>query len=205
MQGAPETAERGETVEKLRVLIADDESIIRLDLRETLQRMGHHVAAEAGDGLSAVALVRQHRPDLAILDVKMPEMDGIDAAKEIAKDRLAPVLLLTAYSQQDLVQRAMDAGVFAYVVKPFTESDLIPAMGVAIARFREFHSIAEQAESLSAALETRKIVDRAKGILIDRHGMTEQEAFRRIQQQSMNSRKSMREIAEAIIIASELA
>jgi response regulator NasT len=192
-------------VEKLRIVIADDESIIRLDLKETLQRMGHQVVAEAGDGRTAVELVRQHRPDLVILDVKMPEQDGVDAAKEIANDRLAPVLLLTAYSQQDLVRRAMDAGVFAYVVKPFTESDLLPAMGVAIARFREFSTIAEEASNLSQALETRKLVDRAKGILMDKHGMREQDAFRRIQQQSMNSRKSMREIAEAIIIASEVA
>ncbi|MCC2669226.1 MAG: response regulator receiver and domain protein [Armatimonadetes bacterium] len=192
-------------MDKLRIVIADDESIIRLDLKETLQRMGHQVVAEAGDGRTAVDLVRQHRPDLVILDVKMPELDGVDAAKEIAQDRLAPVLLLTAYSQQDLVRRAMDAGVFAYVVKPFTESDLLPAMGVAIARFREFSSIAEEAASLSQALETRKIVDRAKGILMDKNGLREQEAFRRIQQQSMNTRKSMREIAEAIIIASEVA
>jgi len=192
-------------VEKLRVVIADDESIIRLDLKETLQRMGHQVVAEAGDGRSALDLVRQHRPDLAILDVKMPEMDGIDAAKVITDEKLAPVLLLTAYSQQDLVERAMEAGVFAYVVKPFTEADLLPSMGVATARFREFSVIAEQAQSLSAALETRKLVDRAKGILQDRHGLSEAEAFRRIQQQSMNTRKPMREIAEAIIIASELA
>lgn len=192
-------------MEKLRIVIADDESIIRLDLKETLQRMGHQVVAEAGDGRTAVELVRQHRPDLVILDVKMPEQDGVDAAKEIANDRLAPVLLLTAYSQQDLVRRAMDAGVFAYVVKPFTESDLLPAMGVAIARFREFSTIAEEASNLSQALETRKLVDRAKGILMDKNGLREQDAFRRIQQQSMNSRKSMREIAEAIIIASEIA
>jgi response regulator NasT len=191
-------------VERLRIVIADDESLIRLDLKETLQRMGHQVVAEAGDGRTAVELVRQHRPDLVVLDVKMPELDGVDAAKEVSKERLAPVLLLTAYSQQELVQRAMEAGVFAYVVKPFTESDLLPAMGVAIARFREFHEIAEQADSLASALETRKVVDRAKGILMDRHGLKEQDAFRRIQQQSMNSRKSMREIAEAILIASEL-
>jgi AmiR/NasT family two-component response regulator len=192
-------------VDKLRILIADDESIIRLDLKETLQRMGHQVVAEAGDGRTAVDLARQHKPDLAILDVKMPEMDGIDAAKEIARDRLAPVLLLTAYSQQDLVQRAMDAGVFSYVVKPFTESELLPAIGVAIARFREFAAIADEASNLSQALETRKVVDRAKGIIMDKHGLREQDAFRRIQQQSMNTRKSMREIAEAIIIASEVA
>lgn len=192
-------------MEKLRLVIADDESIIRLDLRETLQRMGHEVVAEAGDGRTAVELVRQHRPDLAVLDVKMPELDGVDAAKEISAERLAPVLLLTAYSQQDLVRRAMEAGVFAYVVKPFTESDLRPAMGVAIARFGEFDAIAREAASLAGALETRKLVDRAKGVLMDKHGLKEQDAFRRIQQQSMNSRKPMREIAEAILIAHEVA
>jgi AmiR/NasT family two-component response regulator len=192
-------------VERLRIVIADDESIIRLDLKETLVRLGHEVVAEAGDGRTAVDLTQQHRPDLVILDVKMPVLDGVDAAKEISALRLAPVLLLTAYSQRDLVQRALEAGVFAYVVKPFTESDLLPAMGVAIARFREFAEISQQADSLAAALETRKLVDRAKGILMDRHGLKEQEAFRRIQQQSMNSRKSMRQIAEAILLASEVA
>lgn len=192
-------------MDKLRLVIADDESIIRLDLKETLQRMGHQVVAEAGDGRTAVDLARQHQPDLVILDVKMPEMDGVDAAKLIAAERIAPVLLLTAYSQQELVRRAMDAGVFAYVVKPFTESDLLPAIAVAIARFREYAAISDQAASLADALETRKLVDRAKGILMDKHGLREQEAFRRIQQQSMNSRKSMREIAEALIIASEMA
>jgi response regulator NasT len=191
-------------VEKLRVVIADDESIIRIDLKETLARLGHEVVAEAGDGRAALDLVRQHRPDLVVLDVKMPEMDGVDAAREIARERLAPVLLLTAYSQQDLVRRAMEAGVFAYVVKPFTEADLMPAIGVAIARFREFDAIASEAASLGQALETRKLVDRAKGVLMDRHRLSEQEAFRRIQQQSMNSRRPMREIAEAILIASEL-
>jgi len=192
-------------VEKLRIVIADDESIIRLALKATLQRMGHQVVAEAGDGRVAVELVREHRPDLVILDVKMPELDGVAAAKEISRDKLAPVLLLTAYSQQALVARAMEAGVFAYVVKPFTETDLLPAMAVAIARFREFSAISQEAQSLAQALETRKIVDRAKGILMDKHGLREQEAFRRIQQQSMNTRKTMREIAEAIIIASEVA
>src|SRR5688572_16154592 len=151
--------------------------------------MGHEVVAEAGDGAAAVEQVRKHRPDLVILDVKMPVLDGVDAAKEIANEKLAPVLLLTAYSQQDLVRRAMDAGVFAYVVKPFTESDLMPAMGVAIARFREFDEIANEAANLASALETRKLVDRAKGILMDKHKLSEQDAFRRIQQRSMNTRK----------------
>lgn len=190
---------------RLRVVIADDESIIRMDLKETLQRMGHIVVGEAGDGRSALELVKAHKPDLAILDVKMPQMDGIDAAAQIARDRMAPVLLLTAYSQQDLVRRAMDAGVYSYVVKPFTESDLAPAIGMAIARFAEFSSIADQAASLATALETRKVVDRAKGVLMDRFGLKESDAFRRIQQQSMNTRKSMREIAEAILIAHEVA
>jgi two-component system, response regulator PdtaR len=192
-------------MESLRVVIADDESIIRLDLKETLERMGHQVVAESGDGATAVRQAREHRPDLLVLDVKMPVMDGIDAAREISRERLAPVLLLTAYSQRDLVERAMGAGVFAYVVKPFTESDLLPAISVAIARFREFTEIADQAESLAAALETRKIVDRAKGLLMERHGLREQEAFRRIQQQSMNTRRTMREIAEAILLTSDLA
>ena len=191
-------------MQSLRVVIADDESIIRLDLKETLQRMGHTVVAEAGDGRSAIEMVRREKPDLVVLDVKMPEMDGIDAAKEISNARLAPVVLLTAYSQQDLVRRAMEAGVFGYVVKPFTESDLMPAIGVAIARFEEFSTISSQAESLSQALETRKIVDRAKGVLMDRHGLSEQEAFRRIQQQSMHTRRPMKEIAEAILIASQV-
>jgi response regulator NasT len=191
-------------MDALRVVIADDESIIRMDLKETVQRMGHTVVAEAGDGRAAVELTRVQKPDLVILDVKMPGMDGIDAAAEISRERLAPVLLLTAYSQRELVQRAMDAGVFAYVVKPFTESDLLPAIGMAIARYREFSAISEQAASLQNALETRKLVDRAKGILMDRHNIKEAEAFRKIQQQSMNSRRSMREIAEAILIASEL-
>lgn len=189
----------------LRIVVADDESIIRLDLKEMLVRLGHQVIAEAGDGETAVEMVRTLKPDLAILDVKMPGMDGIDAARIISCERLSPVVLLTAYSQQDLVERAMDAGVFGYVVKPFSEGTLVPAIGVAVARFQEFGEIAKQAASLQAALDTRKVVDRAKGILMDRHGLTEADAFRRIQQQSMHTRKSMKEIAEAILIATELA
>lgn len=191
-------------MQPLRVVIADDESLIRLDLKEMLQRMGHTVIGEAGDGRRAVELAARLRPDLVILDIRMPELDGIDAAKEIAMARLAPVLLLTAYSQRDLVERAMSAGVFAYVVKPFTEASLLPAIGVAIARFREFREISEQTASLQEALETRKAVDRAKGILMDRYRLSESEAFRRIQQQSMRSRRPMREIAEAILIAHEV-
>jgi two-component system, response regulator PdtaR len=202
----PNTEHRTEEkpVEPLRVVVADDESIIRLDLKETLRKMGHDVVGEAGDGKRAVELARQLRPDLVVLDIKMPEMDGIDAAKVIADEKIAPVLLVTAYSQLDLVNRARDAGVFGYVVKPFQESDLLPAIQIAIARFQEYLDIAQQAKSLEEQLVTRKLVDRAKGILMDRHGLREQEAYRRIQQQSMNLRRSMREVAEAIIIASEV-
>jgi response regulator NasT len=191
-------------VEPLRIVIADDEPIIRLDLRRTLENMGHIVIGEAGDGAQAVELTREMKPDIAILDIKMPNMDGIDAAKIISTEGLAPVLLLTAYSQKDLVERARDAGVFAYLVKPFKEADLMPAVEIAIARYEEFMDMEKEVSSLEEKLETRKAVDRAKGILMDQYGLKEQDAFRRIQVQSMNTRKSMREIAEAIIIANSV-
>jgi response regulator NasT len=191
-------------VEPLRLLIADDEPIIRLDLRRTLENMGHIVVSEAGDGAQAVEQSRELKPDLAILDIKMPNMDGIDAAKIISTEGIAPVLLLTAYSQKDLVDRARDAGVFAYLVKPFKEAELMPAIEIAIARFEEFLELEKEVEKMEDKLETRKAVDRAKGILMDQYGLKEQDAFRRIQVQSMNTRKSMREIAEAIIIANSV-
>ncbi len=185
----------------LRILIADDEPIIRLDLKNMLQDLGYDVVAEAGDGAKALELARSLRPDVVILDIKMPEMDGIDAARAITEEKIAPVLLLTAYSQLDLVTRARDAGVYSYLVKPFKQPDLMPQIEVAVARWDAFLKIEEQANDLEDRLETRKSVDRAKGILMDQYGLKEQEAFRRIQVQSMNTRKSMREIAEAIIIA----
>jgi AmiR/NasT family two-component response regulator len=188
-------------MDSLRIIIADDEPIIRLDLRKTLENMGHQVVAEAGDGARAVDMARELKPDIVILDIKMPELDGIDAAKMITTDGIAPVLLLTAYSQKDLVDRAKDAGVFAYLVKPFKEADLLPAMEIAISRYEEFVELENEVSDLENKLDTRKAVDRAKGILMDQYGLKEQEAFRRIQIQSMNTRKSMREIAEAIIIA----
>ncbi len=191
-------------MEPLRLLIADDEPIIRLDLRRTLENMGHIVVGEAGDGAQAVEQSRELKPDLAILDIKMPNMDGIDAAKIISTEGIAPVLLLTAYSQKDLVDRARDAGVFAYLVKPFKEAELMPAIEIAIARFEEFLELEKEVEKMEDKLETRKSVDRAKGILMDQYGLKEQDAFRRIQVQSMNTRKSMREIAEAIIIANSV-
>ncbi len=189
------------TMESLRIVIADDEPIIRLDLRKTLENMGHQVVGEAGDGAKAVEIARELKPDIIILDIKMPEMDGIEAAKVVTTESIAPVLLLTAYSQKDLVDRAKDAGVFAYLVKPFKEADLLPAMEIAISRYEEFVELENEVTDLENKLDTRKAVDRAKGILMDQYGLKEQEAFRRIQVQSMNTRKSMREIAEAIIIA----
>ena len=191
-------------MDPLRIVIADDEPIIRLDLRRTLENMGHVVIGEASDGAQAVEITRELKPDVAILDIKMPNMDGIDAAKVISTEGIAPVLLLTAYSQKDLVERAKDAGVFAYLVKPFKEADLMPAVEIAIARFEEFMDLEKEVSSLEEKLETRKAVDRAKGILMDMYGLKEQDAFRRIQVQSMNTRKSMREIAEAIIIANSV-
>jgi len=188
-------------MESLRIMIADDEPIIRLDLRKTLENMGHQVVGEAGDGAKAIEAARELKPDIIIMDIKMPEMDGIEAAKIITTEGIAPVLLLTAYSQKDLVDRAKDAGVFAYLVKPFKEADLLPAMEIAISRYEEFVELENEVSDLENKLDTRKSVDRAKGILMDQYGLKEQEAFRRIQVQSMNSRKSMREIAEAIIIA----
>lgn len=188
-------------MESLRIVIADDEPIIRLDLRKTLENMGHSVVGEAGDGAKAVDLAREHKPDIMILDIKMPEMDGIDAAKIVSTEGIAPVLLLTAYSQKDLIDRATEAGVFNYLVKPFKEADLMPAMAVAIARYQEFMALENEVSDLENKLETRRAVDRAKGILMTQHGLKEQEAFRRIQMQSMNSRKSMREVADAIILA----
>lgn len=188
-------------MDAMKVLLADDEPIIRMDLRKTLEKMGHEVIAEANDGESAVELARQKCPDIAILDIKMPKMDGIDAAKIISDEGIAPVLLLTAYSQKDLIERAKDARVYAYLVKPFKESDLLPAVEVAISRFQEIQALRKEVGSLKGALETRKLVDRAKGILMDKYHLSEQEAFRRIQVQSMNTRKSMKEICEAIILA----
>jgi two-component system, response regulator PdtaR len=191
-------------LEPLRIIIADDEPIIRMDLRRTLENMGHVVIGEAGDGAQAIEITRELRPDIAILDIKMPEMDGIEAARIISTEGLAPVLLLTAYSQRDLVERARDAGVFAHLVKPFKEADLMPAIDIAMARYQEFQELGKEVSDLQNKLDTRKAVDRAKGILMDQYGLKEQDAFRRIQVQSMNTRKSMREIAEAIIIANSV-
>jgi response regulator NasT len=175
-----------------------------MDLREMLTNLGYLVVGEASDGQSAVNLARELKPDLVVMDVKMPGMDGIDAAQLLTQEKIAPVLLLTAYSQQDLVERAKQAGVVGYLVKPFRESNLAPAIEVTLSRFDEFRALQKEVEDLKETLETRKLVDRAKGILMDTQGLTEQEAFRRIQKMSMNTRRPMKEIAEAIILAREV-
>ncbi len=186
-----------------RIVIADDESIIRMDLKEMLTHLGYLVVGEAGDGVSAMHLARELRPDLVIMDIKMPGLDGVSAAKVLTEEQIAPVLLLTAYSQQELIDGARDAGVVAYLVKPFREAELLPAIEIALARFREFEQLRREVESLREALETRKLVERAKGVLMDTQGMSEAEAFRRIQQISMNTRRPMREVASAILLAQE--
>lgn len=192
---------KNNNMEKIRVIIADDESIIRMDLREMLTSLGYLVVGDIGDGRSAVNLARELRPDIVIMDIKMPDLDGIDAARILTEEGIAPVLLLTAYSQRELIERAREAGVVGYLVKPFRESDLLPAIEIALARFAEFREMEKEVDDLKEALETRKLVDRAKGILMDTHNLNESEAFRRIQKMSMNTRKPMKDVAEAIILA----
>ena len=182
-----------------RVVIAEDEAIIRLDLKETLEEEGYEVVGETGRGDEAVELVRRHLPDVAILDVKMPGQDGLSAAREITGERLAAVLILTAFSQRDLIEQARDAGALAYLVKPFQRSELIPAVEVAIGRFREIKALYEQTASLEEQLETRKVVDRAKGRLMDAHGLSEQDAFSFIQRTAMAQRLTMRAVGQQII------
>ncbi len=191
-------------MERTRIIIADDETLIRMDLREMLTHLGYLVVGEVGDGRSAVNLARERRPDIIIMDIKMPDMDGIEAARILTEEQIGPILLLSAYSQRDLLARAREAGVAAYLVKPFREADLAPAIEVALARFQEFRELKKQAADLKAAMETRKLVDRAKGILMDRQALTEAEAFRKIQKMSMNNRKPMRDVAEAIILAHQV-
>lgn len=188
-------------MDRTRIVIADDESIIRMDLREMLTNLGYLVVGEASDGRSAVNMARELRPDLVIMDIKMLGMDGIEATRVLTQERVAPVLLLSAYSQQELVQRARQAGVAGYLVKPFQEADLTPAIEIALARYSEFRTLEREHESLTETLETRKLVDRAKGILMDTQSLSERDAFRRIQKMSMNNRKPMKAVAEAIILA----
>lgn len=182
-----------------RVVVAEDEAIIRMDLRELLQEEGYDVVAECGRGDEAVALVREHTPDVALLDIKMPGLDGISAAREIAAERLTAVVLVTAFSQRELIEEASDAGVQGYVVKPFERHDLAPAIEVAIARFRTEKALAEQVSDATERLETRKVLDRAKGTLMDRDGLTEQAAFDFLQKTAMTTRRPMRAVADDVL------
>ncbi|MBE6084493.1 MAG: response regulator [Selenomonas ruminantium] len=185
----------------LRIVIADNESLIRLDIREMLEDAGHEVVGEAVNGRRAVELTRQHRPDLVLMDIKMPEMDGITAAGKIYADKIAPVILLTAFSQPDIVDKAKDSGVLGYLVKPVQESQLFPAMEIALSRWQEMQGLEDELEKLKDSLETRKMVDRAKGIIMAAHKLGEQEAYRRMQQYAMQKRVPLKEVAQSIIRA----
>ncbi|MCX7839126.1 MAG: response regulator [Anaerolineae bacterium] len=188
-------------MESLRILIADDESLRVMSLKGQLETLGHKVVAEASNGKEAVRLAEELRPDLAILDIKMPEMDGIEAARQITATRPIPIILLTAYSERELAERAASANVSAYLMKPISEQDLLPAIALAVSRFKEFQALHQEVDNLREALETRKLVERAKGILMRRLNLTEEEAFRRMQRRSQNENKKLAEIAQAIITA----
>jgi two-component system, response regulator PdtaR len=187
------------TSDARRVVIAEDEALIRMDLVEMLAEEGYAVVGEAADGAAAVELAEQERPDLVILDVKMPVLDGISAAERIARARIAPVVILTAFSQRELVERARDAGAMAYLVKPFTRSDLVPAVEIALSRFRELGALEQEVADLGEQLAARKAVDRAKAVLQKDLGLTEPEAFRWIQKTAMDLRRSMREVADGVV------
>lgn len=186
----------------MRVLIAEDEALIRMDLKEMLAEEGHEVVAEARDGAEAIALARDVRPDVIFMDINMPGTTGIEAAEVIGAERIAPVVMVTAFSQASYVEQASDAGAMAYVVKPFSRADLMPAMQIAVSRFAEMGALTAEVADLTDRLETRKVLDRAKGILMAR-GMSEPEAFKRIQRLAMDKRLTLREVAEAVVLASE--
>jgi AmiR/NasT family two-component response regulator len=187
----------------MRILIAEDETIIRLDLKELLERAGFEVCAEARDGAEAVELARSEEPDVAVLDVKMPRLDGIEAARRILDERPIPIVMLTAYGQDELVSRAVEAGVFGYLVKPFREQDLVPAIRAARARHEELAAVREEADSLSEALAARKLIERAKGLLMEREKLTEGEAFARLRKASQVSGRPLKVVAEALIATFE--
>ena len=182
-----------------RILIAEDETLIRLDLRELLEAAGFEICGEARDGMEAVDLARAERPDLAVLDVKMPRLDGIEAARRILDERPIPIVMVTAYGERELVSRAVEAGVFGYLVKPFRESDLLPAIETARARHEELSALREEAESLADALATRKTIERAKGLLMEKEGLSEREAFARLRKASQVSGRPLKVVAEAVV------
>ena len=187
----------------MRILIAEDETIIRLDVRTLLEKAGHEVVAEARDGEEAVALAYEHDPDLIVMDVRMPHLDGIEAARQISDRKPVPIVMLTAYAEEDLVTRASEAGAFAYLVKPFREVDLLPALNTARARFEELSALREEAADLTEALASRKAVERAKGILMRKDGIDEAEAFRRIRAASQKTGRTMRVVADALVATFE--
>ena len=187
----------------MRILVAEDETIIRLDLRDLLERAGFEVCAEARDGEEAVALARAERPDLAIMDVKMPRLDGIEAARRILDERPIPIVMVTAYGQDELVSRAVEAGVFGYLVKPFREADLLPAIRTASARHEELAAVREEADSLADALAARKAIERAKGLLMAREGLSEEDAFARLRKASQVSGRPLKVVAEAVVATFE--
>ncbi len=191
-------------MEPLRILIADDESIRLLSLRAQLHALGHRVVAEASDGQEAVVLAKALRPDLAIMDIKMPTMDGIEAAEHITQDRPIPIILLTAYSEAQLVERAAQANIAAYLMKPVAAEDLLPAITLALTRFRQFQALRQEVDDLREALEARKVIERAKGILMRRLDLSEDEAFRRLQRQSQDTNRRLADVAQAIVTADAL-
>jgi response regulator NasT len=188
----------------IRIVIAEDESVNRVDLEEELEQQGYEVVGAAADGEAAVNLTRELHPDVVLMDIKMPKMDGIEAAETLTREKLAPVLLFTAYSDDELIERARAAGVVHFVTKPWREKDLKPAIEIALSRFSEFRAMENKVKDLEEALATRKVVEKAKGVLMEKYKLNENEAFKRIQRLSMNNRKSMREVAEAILLAEEL-
>ncbi len=191
-------------MEPLRTVIAEDEPLTRTIIRARLENLGHFVVAEASDGVQAIEAVRVHHPDLVIMDIKMPVMDGIEATKRIMDETPCAVLFLSSFNEQELVDQAGDSGALAYLMKPFRKEDLMPALEVAVRRFRQIQTQAKEIEQLKETLETRKLIERAKGILMDRHHMSEEEAFKRIHFQARNQNKKMREIAQSIITAADL-
>jgi AmiR/NasT family two-component response regulator len=191
-------------MESLRVLIAEDEALTRTILRARLEKLGHQVVAEAENGVQAVEAARVHKPDAIIMDIRMPEMDGIEAARQIVGETPCAILFLTAFSDEQLVEQAGETGALAYLMKPFRKEDLAPALEVAVRRFRQIQNQSKEIEELKESLEARKLIERAKGILMDRHGLTEDEAFKRIHFQARNQNKKMKEIAQSIITASDL-
>ncbi|MBM6984966.1 MAG: response regulator [Acidaminococcaceae bacterium] len=195
---------RTDTVNKLRILVVDDEAILRLDLSEMLAERGHDIVGEADNGGDAVTMARTLKPDLVIMDVKMPGMSGLEASKIIADEQIAPVLLLTAYSQRDVVEQATDSGVMAYLVKPIREEELTPAIEIAINRWNSYKTLQGELEKAKEDLETRKLLDRAKGILMDQHGFSEHDAFQAMQHLSMDRRLSLKAVAQAVIAAAEI-